>query len=67
MIDCTCKSFVDIDGYGDCKMEYNNHFGCYVKEPSTCTDREAYNGLQYSLAEACRNRVGKINSILINL
>ena len=56
---CTCTSFVNKNGYGNCMKEFNGKGPlCYVKEPSTCTDLEGStiaDGRNYSW-NACSNQ-----------
>ena len=51
---CTCDSFVDNEGHGNCKKSVRDQFGCYVNEPTNCTDLEIGNeDRKYSLSQAC--------------
>ena len=66
ILECKCDAeFVDTNGYGNCKKadEPGSEFedrgtGCYVREPSNCTDLQTFGNMQYSW-EACRLREGK--------
>ena len=54
--DCSCNTFVDENGFGNCekvKVEGDKRGPiCYVNKPSTCKDLVNANGMDYSW-EAC--------------
>ena len=56
IIECVCSSFVDIDGHGNCQTKVKKQYGCYVKEPSKCSDTIPSYGLLYSLSQACNSK-----------
>ena len=64
ILDCGCNSFVDEEGHGNCEKKYNNQFGCYINEPSSCTDLISYDGRKYSLAQACEGILSYISEVL---
>ena len=52
---CSCSTYVDINGHGNCKKELQKRPICYVNEPSSCQDlrtNKSENGKRYSW-EAC--------------
>ena len=63
LLDCSCSSFVDADGYGNCEKQDMNEFGCYVNEPSTCTDLASYDMGKYSISQACKGIFAKIKDL----
>ena len=54
-LDCTCSSFINENGYGNCKKLWKEKQVCFVNTPSNCADRfnsTAYPEKQLS-EEAC--------------
>ena len=66
---CVCNSFVDDNGYGNCEKEFRNQRGCYVENPSLCTDTKRFRGKLFSFSNACRKRIGRysINQLAVEL
>ena len=50
---CTCDKYIDEYGYGNCRLTYKGQVGCYVEEPTACSDTTQYNGHVFSISEAC--------------
>ena len=55
---CSCTAIVDTDGYGNCKKKYEGSFGCFVHTPTTCSDTQEFNGILFSISEACLDSMG---------
>ena len=36
--DCTCKSLINKNGYGNCEKNYHGKPICYVNQPTSCKD-----------------------------
>ena len=49
---CSCKTFVDGNGFGNCGEAYNGKTLCYVNTPSSCGDLVESDGKLWSF-EAC--------------
>ena len=54
LLGCECDFYLDRNGHGNCEKEHDKQFGCYVKEPTTCTDTIASDGRLFSRFEACK-------------
>ena len=52
ILDCTCSDFIDTNGFGKCKKSYKKGPICYVRQPSSCSDKISISNTQYSW-EAC--------------
>ena len=57
-----CNEYVDKNGHGNCGLTYNGEVGCYVEEPTSCSDTIASYGRRYSVSEACSTGISIINS-----
>ena len=63
---CSCIDFIDEDGYGNCKRLFDGTFGCYVREPTSCSDTITFFGREFSKSEACPVIIGiNLTDILI--
>ena len=59
LLDCSCSNFINRNGFGQCKKGDRGFHGavtCYVKNPSTCTDKiqSTTNKEHWRSAQACK-------------